>query len=186
MIRICFFIRSIFRMFLGGDHGLMPSEKDSNGAYLIDRSPFYFKPILNYLRTSKIIIDHNLNPNGMYRYILQIELLLYDSSIDLNSFSFIGLLEEARYFGLEYMISELEKIVMYYQHNKDKVPLTRRDVINVLISTSKSTELRFQGVNLAGADLSKLDLSNINFKVIIIINTCMSRLKVRFNVFITK
>ena len=44
-------------------------------------------------------------------------------------------------------------------------PLGRRDVVDALVRTSPATELRFQGVNLLGADLSKLDLRNINFKV---------------------
>lgn len=82
-------------------------------------------------------------------------------------FFFKGVLEEARYFGLESMIPDLEKIVTYCQHNKDNIPLTRRDVINALVATPKDSQLRFQGVNLAGADLSKLDLSCINFKVIL-------------------
>ena len=34
---------------------LMPSVKDQNGCFLIDRSPKYFDPILNYLRTGKLV-----------------------------------------------------------------------------------------------------------------------------------
>lgn len=47
---------------------------------------------------------------------------------------------------------------------KDEAPLTRRDVINAIITTPNKSNLRFQGVNLNGADLSYLDLRNINFK----------------------
>lgn len=43
--------------------------------------------------------------------------------------------------------------------------LNRMDVVKALIRTPIASELRFQGVNLAGADLNKLDLRNINFKV---------------------
>ena len=43
---------------------LMPSKRDCNGAYLIDRSPIYFEPILNYLRHGQLIIDPVLNPVG--------------------------------------------------------------------------------------------------------------------------
>ncbi|KAI8423130.1 hypothetical protein MSG28_014210 [Choristoneura fumiferana] len=42
--------------------------------------------------------------------------------------------------------------------------LNRMDVVKALIRTPIASELRFQGVNLAGADLNKLDLRNINFK----------------------
>lgn len=42
-----------------------PSATDSSGAYLIDRSPKYFEPILNYLRHGVVIIDKNENPKGV-------------------------------------------------------------------------------------------------------------------------
>lgn len=52
------------RMFAKNDGTFVPSEKDESGAYLIDRSPFYFKPILNYLRTGEVILDYDCNPRG--------------------------------------------------------------------------------------------------------------------------
>ena len=75
-------------------------------------------------------------------------------------------MEEARYYGIESIICQLETLVENECSSRDIVPLSRRDVIEALISTSSEKELRFQGVNLAGADLSKLDLRNINFKVL--------------------
>lgn len=65
------------------------------------------------------------------------------------------------------MVPQLEAIIQNNQRSQDLVPLGRRDVINALITTGVASDLRFQGVNLAGADLSRLDLRNINFKVII-------------------
>ena len=60
------------RMFLDTKEGqgadelqrIVPSVQDDQGAYMIDRSPKYFEPILNYLRTGKIIIDTNVSRDG--------------------------------------------------------------------------------------------------------------------------
>lgn len=158
--------------------GLRPSPKDASGAYLIDRSPKYFEPILNYLRHGKLIIDHDVNVQGV--------------------------LEEAKFYGIVSLLPMLEleterlfkkkhqdmlKTQMFDYENQASMlsgsirsgdatsagadgtqlqtmpPLTRQDVIRAIIPTSASTtDLRFQGCNLAGANLSKLDLRHINFK----------------------
>jgi uncharacterized protein YjbI with pentapeptide repeats len=77
-----------------------------------------------------------------------------------------GVLEEAQFFGIESLVPLLQSIADDEKSKKkQQQPLTRADVIKVLVRTSPTNELRFQGVNLAGADLSKLDLRNINFKV---------------------
>ena len=130
------------RMFASEEQSMMPSTRH-DGAFLIDRSPKYFEPILNYLRTGNLILDQNVNPEGV--------------------------LEEARYYGLSpAIISRLESMSARAVVARDERPLTRRDVVEVLIGTSTNQktdmELRFQGVNLQAADLSKLDLRHINFK----------------------
>ena len=48
------------------------SAVDHSGAYLIDRSPTYFEPILNYLRHGQLIMDDGLNPLGKERVIWQV------------------------------------------------------------------------------------------------------------------
>lgn len=126
------------RMF-SQEGAMMPSDQDETGAYLIDRSAHYFEPIINYLRHGQLIVDPNI--------------------------SLEGVLEEAKFYGLESLVSQLEEQIMQNNQSLDNQPLTRRDVIKALIQTSHITEIRFQGVNLAGADLRKLDFRNINFKV---------------------
>lgn len=126
-----------------GLHQRCPSDRDANGAYLIDRSGTYFEPVLNYLRHGQLIRDEGC--------------------------SLQGILEEAKFYGIDSLVEHLEAEIAARCQFAADFPLTRRDVINSILQTSHSTELRFQGVNLAGADLSKLDLRNINFKVCLIL-----------------
>ncbi|XP_030369737.1 BTB/POZ domain-containing protein KCTD9 [Scaptodrosophila lebanonensis] len=125
------------RMFLQNG-AMQPSEKDEQGAYLIDRSPRYFEPIINYLRHGQFICDDNISVKGV--------------------------LAEARFFGIYSLVAHLEELLAQEDQPLDDRPLTRMDVIKAIIQTSVTTELRFQGVNLSGADLRKLDFRNINFK----------------------
>lgn len=135
-----FILFFIFRMFANEDHGLAACRRDRDGNYLIDRSPKYFAPVLNYLRTGQLILEAGVSAEGV--------------------------LEEAKYFGLgDDVTHQLEGMASEAKAGaEDHKALTRRDVISAIISTDPSSELRFQGTNLAGADLSKLDLRRINFR----------------------
>jgi len=82
---------------------LMPCQME-NDTYLIDRTPKYFEPLLGYLRSGRMILDPNVNPEGV--------------------------LEEAKYFGIQSVIPMLEEIVCSKDKDKDlDLPLTRREVV---------------------------------------------------------
>ncbi|KAK1805247.1 hypothetical protein P4O66_019582 [Electrophorus voltai] len=71
----------------------LDSDKDEMGAYLIDRDPAYFGPVLNYLRHGKLVLNRGLAEEGSLYYYLS------------------GILEEAEF----YNITSLIKLV------KDKI-----------------------------------------------------------------
>jgi hypothetical protein len=76
-------------MFAEGDNGFImtPSNVDKNGAYLIDRSPTYFEPILNYLRNGQLIFDSNVNPEGRLYSVIFALFMLYSVSFSFTLFS---------------------------------------------------------------------------------------------------
>lgn len=121
------------------DKDVWGNKQDSQGAYLIDRSPDYFEPILNYLRHGQLIINEGINP--------------------------LGVLEEARFFGIEQLADQLELLIKTSQPPDDHSPLTRKEFVRFLLATTTKSELRCQGLNFSGADLSRLDLRYINFKM---------------------
>ena len=65
---------------------MQPAAQDLDGAYLIDRNPKYFEPILNYLRSRELVIDPGISAKGV--------------------------LSDARYFGIQSLVNMLDDSII--------------------------------------------------------------------------
>ncbi|KRZ14271.1 BTB/POZ domain-containing protein KCTD5, partial [Trichinella zimbabwensis] len=103
--------------------GLLPSDMDSENAYLIDRNPDYFTPVLDYLRHGKLIINKHLSEEGV--------------------------LEEAEFYNLPGLIQLCKERIAYRdQHNSKNKFVYRalqcndREVASLLSSMSDGWKLK--------------------------------------------
>ena len=100
------------------DKGVWGNKQDHRGAFLIDRSPEYFEPILNYLRHGQLIVNDGIN--------------------------LLGVLEEARFFGIDSLIEHLEVAIKNSQPPEDHSPISRKEFVRFLLATPTKSELRCQ------------------------------------------
>ncbi|KAH7950464.1 hypothetical protein HPB49_024176 [Dermacentor silvarum] len=138
-------------------------KRDAQGAYLFDRDPVYFKPLLNYLRYKKLVLDKAVSAAGTF----------FPSGTP-------RVLEEAKYFGIESLVKDLEALTKEEErtHNKGDAqpglnpgpgdrggnrPLTRDDVIYA-IARMPVADLRFQKAQLLGAKMNKANLTGATMK----------------------
>uniref|UniRef100_A0A2K6ECB0 Potassium channel tetramerisation-type BTB domain-containing protein n=1 Tax=Macaca nemestrina TaxID=9545 RepID=A0A2K6ECB0_MACNE len=122
------------------DRGVWGNKQDHRGAFLIDRSPEYFEPILNYLHHGQLIVNDGIN--------------------------LLGVLEEARFFGIDSLIEHLEVAIKNSQPPEDHSPISRKEFVQFLLATPTKSELRCQSLNFSGSDLSRWDLRYINLKMV--------------------
>ncbi|XP_052047083.1 BTB/POZ domain-containing protein KCTD9 isoform X2 [Apodemus sylvaticus] len=109
------------------DKGVWGNKQDHRGAFLIDRSPEYFEPILNYLRHGQLIVNDGIN--------------------------LLGVLEEARFFGIDSLIEHLEVAIKNSQPPEDHSPISRKEFVRFLLATPTKSELRCQCANLQGVKM---------------------------------
>ncbi|EDO40057.1 predicted protein [Nematostella vectensis] len=84
----------------------LPSDKDEDDAYMIDRDPRYFFPVLNYLRHGKLIIDRDLHEEGV--------------------------LEEAEFYSIEPLVKMIKERIEAREASR-KIPLqAKKHVYRVL------------------------------------------------------
>ncbi|KAH7944364.1 hypothetical protein HPB52_018679 [Rhipicephalus sanguineus] len=118
------------------------ARRDAQGAYMFDREPAYFRVLLNYLRYKKVMLDKDVSATGV--------------------------LEEAKYFGIEGLVKELGDVSEVNELTVRAVLVTRCKVFvlehAIFIRQRYVTGLRRNTADFTGADLSHLDLNHINFK----------------------
>lgn len=123
------------------------NKMDDKGAYLIDRSPKYFLPLLDYLRNGEIVMDHNINYRGMLRsWYIRTSLpasLLHHSNILHHVYNYLGVLLEAKYFGFTDLIPKIEELIKITD-KRNLEPLNRDDVVRALMATPSNYILRFR------------------------------------------
>ncbi|XP_073239552.1 BTB/POZ domain-containing protein KCTD9-like isoform X2 [Porites lutea] len=123
------------------------SITDSTGAFLFDRSPVYFEPILNYLRHGQLILDNGANPQGV--------------------------LEEAKFFGISGILEQLEEMAKGI--NLDSADLSKLDLrfINFKMANLKKTDLA--NANLSNCCLERANLSGAHMDGAILSCTRLQR-----------
>jgi uncharacterized protein YjbI with pentapeptide repeats len=131
------------RMFSAEENGLSAGRKDPNNNYLIDRSPKYFGPILNFLRTGKVIIDEGV--------------------------SIEGVIEEAHFFQIKGMIEQLSQMPDFTRKEVIKharcnpAMLERIRLIGVDLSDLNLNGMSFDQSNITGANFTSSNIEASTF-----------------------
>uniref|UniRef100_A0A2I2ZP36 KHA domain-containing protein n=1 Tax=Gorilla gorilla gorilla TaxID=9595 RepID=A0A2I2ZP36_GORGO len=108
---------------VGGRYFTTTRITPTRGAFLIDQSPEYFEPILNYLRHGQLIVNDGIN--------------------------LLGVLEEARFFGIDSLIEHLEVAIKNSQPPEDHSPISQKEFVRFLLATPTKSELRCQDLNFS-------------------------------------
>nr|XP_054328418.1 BTB/POZ domain-containing protein KCTD9-like [Pongo pygmaeus] len=132
------------------DKGVWGNKQYHRGAFLIYRSPEYFEPIWNYLCHRQLIVNDGIN--------------------------LLGVLEEARFFGIDSLIEHLEVAIKNSQPPEDHSPISRKEFVRFLLATPTKSELcnfedpsglkaNLEGANLKGVDMEGSQMTGINLRV---------------------
>lgn len=106
--------------------------QDETGAYLIDRDPTYFGPILNYLRHGKLIMDKNLAEEGEAFGSLLLDFaqtsrgVAFTASGEQTSDFFVtGVLEEAEFYNIASLVRLVKERIRDNENRTSQVQKTQ-------------------------------------------------------------
>ncbi|XP_024936228.1 BTB/POZ domain-containing protein KCTD9 isoform X3 [Cephus cinctus] len=144
---------------------IQPSKQDHTGAFLIDRSPMYFEPLLNYLRHGQLILDTNLNAAGEYANLRGCRLVganLSKCCLERADLSCANL-EGAQLICVKMLCANLEAANLRSCNFQDPLGLPAI----------------MEGVNLKGANLEGSNMSSVNLRVATLKNAILKNCDLR-------
>ncbi|KAH8036509.1 hypothetical protein HPB51_000774 [Rhipicephalus microplus] len=137
----------------------LDSDKDETGAYLIDRDPTYFGPILNYLRHGKLVINKDLAEEGV--------------------------LEEAEFYNIAELVKMVKRLIQERQQHHKSRDARKARLPRPPVPRGRTHADGVHHVRLAGASSSRflklLRDSNSRFWMVRLSYTTIVTAVVRFN-----
>uniref|UniRef100_A0A2K5ZVI4 BTB domain-containing protein n=1 Tax=Mandrillus leucophaeus TaxID=9568 RepID=A0A2K5ZVI4_MANLE len=144
-------------------HMFKDRGQDHRGVFLIDRSPECFEPILNYLHHGQLIVNDGIN--------------------------LLGVLEEARFFGIYSLIEHLEVAIKNSQPLEDHSPISRKEFVRFLLGVKmlcsnaegdpSGLKANLEGANLKGVDMEGSQMTGINLRVATLKNAKLKNCNLR-------
>ncbi|KAM4692568.1 BTB/POZ domain-containing protein KCTD2 isoform 1-T1 [Rhinophrynus dorsalis] len=106
----------------------LDSDKDETGAYLIDRDPTYFGPILNYLRHGKLILNKELaEEDVMQKYINKNHGLLLEGlqtqQLEMHPPLLERVLEEAEFYNIASLVRLVKERIRDNENRTSQGPV---------------------------------------------------------------
>uniref|UniRef100_A0A2I3SDM2 BTB/POZ domain-containing protein KCTD9 n=1 Tax=Pan troglodytes TaxID=9598 RepID=A0A2I3SDM2_PANTR len=168
------------------DKGVWGSKQDDRGAFLIDRSPEYFEPILNYLHRGQLIVNDSINLLGVLEEGLNFSGADL-SCLDLQYIHFkMASLSRCNLAHANLCCSNLERA-----HLSGSV-LDCANIQGMLCSNAEGASLKLcnfedpsglkanlEGVNLKGVDMEGSQMTGINLRVATLKNAKLKNCNLR-------
>jgi BTB/POZ domain-containing protein KCTD9 len=137
--------------------------------YLLDRSPQYVAPLIQYLRTGELVIDAGISKRGVrleaeYFGIQSVADLLCEA---LEEFHLEELPQPKTAASIAVSSNDVSSPLVNCENKRKWMPpacCTRNELLTSLRTMPPDAGLRLRGMCLNGISFARLDLSNTNFE----------------------